>query len=45
MIFVLFSGKLRREPQLALAQSKLWLSAEDGCEGVYPPRAKVLGIF
>ena len=27
------------------SQSKLWLSAEDGCEGVYPPRAKVLGIF
>ena len=22
------------------SQSKLWLSAEDGCEGVYPPRAK-----
>ena len=27
------------------SQSKLWLSAEDGCEGVYPPRQKVLGLF
>ena len=27
------------------SQSKLWLSAEDGCEGVSPPRQKVLGLF
>merc|ERR1740139_156609 len=28
-------------------QNKLWLSAEDGCEGVYPPspKRKVLGLF
>ena len=29
------------------SQNKLWLSAEDGCEGVYPaePKRKVLGLF
>jgi len=28
-------------------EGRLWLSAEDGCEGVYPPapRKKVLGLF